>query len=219
MSVVTSEDRHPAEVNTVRPAHTVEAVSRREAGSLGHAECLHRGGVAEILVRMQPVSGVAVMEPELTRLGRIPAHSPVHSDLPVMRRHSVVTITAPVMGRHSVVSITAPVMSSITAHWEVTPDSGGHWEAAESLSEAGSAGAEVPEASVILRVMVMTSSPAARDVPEYHGGEALRLPVNTLPATLHSQDHDIFLTSPCPTLNSHTRHNDQLSPHSLSSQC
>ena len=206
MSVVTSEDRDPAEVNTVRPAHTVEAVSRREAGSLGHAECLHRGGVAEILVRMQPVSGVAVMEPELTRLGRIPAHSPVHSGLPVM-------------GRQSIVTITASVMSSIAAHWEVTPDSGGHWEAAESLSEAGSAGAEVPEASVILRVMVMTSSPAARDVPEYHGGEALRLPVNTPPATLHSQDHHIFLTSPCPTLNSHTRHNDQLSPHSLSSQC
>ena len=198
MSVVTSEDRHPAEVNTVRPAHTVEAVSRREAGSLGHAECLHRGGVAEILVRMQPVSGEAVMEPELTRLGRIPAQSPVHSNLSVMRRHSEV---------------------SITAHWEFTPDSGGHWEAAESLSEAGSAGAEVPEASVILRVMVMTSSPAARDVPEYHGGEALRLPVNTLPDTLHSQDHHIFLTSPCPTLNSHTRHNDHLSPHSLSSQC
>ena len=213
MSVVTSEDRDPAEVNTVRPAHTVEAVSRREAGSLGHAECLHRGGVAETLVRMQPLSGVAVMEPELTRLGRISAHSPFHSDLPVMRRQSEVSITASVMRRHSVSVV------SVTAHWEVTPDSGGHWEAAESLSEAGSAGAEVSEASVILRVMVMASSPAARDVPEYHGGEALRLPVNTLPATLHSQDHDIFLTSPCPTLNSQTRHNDQLSPHSLSSQC
>ena len=41
MSVVTSEAGHSPEVNTVRPSHGVEAVTRLEAGALSLAECLH----------------------------------------------------------------------------------------------------------------------------------------------------------------------------------
>ena len=41
MSVVTSEAGHSPEVDTVRPPHVVEAVTRLEAGALSLTECLH----------------------------------------------------------------------------------------------------------------------------------------------------------------------------------
>ena len=55
VEAVMSEAGHSAEVDTVRPPHVLEAVTV-EAGARGHAECLNRGRVAQILVRrkLQP---------------------------------------------------------------------------------------------------------------------------------------------------------------------
>ena len=173
MSVVTSEAGHSPEVNTVRPPHGVEAVTRLEAGALSLAECLHWGRVAETLVRLQ-LEPPCVMQPELSwpRLWRIPRSA--HPNLPVMR-------------------IRPEELLAASAHSVITCDSWGHREAAElvtvSLCEARSVGAEVSKSSVILGVIVwVKSSPTTRNGPEYHRGKTFRrgFPVHILHSPLHN---------------------------------